>query len=383
MPIAKIPQLAFMNTSTLPEGKRRLLSRPWLIPVLILVLVAAVVAGWHWWKIDRFIQSTDDAYVRADVVTVSPHVPGYVATVPVDDNQAVHRNDVLVTLDDRDYRARVDDAAAAVSAAAATSRAEQAATATLAAQIGQQASVIAQARANVSAAQADVSQRNADARRYGTLHAQDATSAQRWEQARADARKARAELARTLAAIDAQTGEQDVLRKRLVQANATVEQARDRLVAARARLALARLDLEHTVVRAPRDGVVGQRSVRPGQYVETGMPMLAVVPVQAAYVVANFKETQVGRMHVGQTAELTVDAYPDQTLHGRVLGLAPGSGAEFALLPPDNATGNFTKIVQRVPVKIGFDAPPQGIVLRPGTSVVVHVNTLAAKGNHS
>ncbi|MGS0895726.1 HlyD family secretion protein [Burkholderia stagnalis] len=371
-----------MSTTAIPEKAKnaRFARRHWIAAGAVLAVLALAVAGAHWWTVGRFIEHTDDAYVRADIVTVSSRVSGYVTQVPVDDNQPVKRGDVLVRLDDRDYRAKLDDAQAAVVAAEATLQAEQAAAATLDAQIGQQRSLIAQADAEAAAARAEAARRDADATRYRQLLAESAASGQRWEQARADALKARAELTRAGAAVQVQTDQQTVLRRRREQSGAAIEQARARLGAAQARRALAQLDLDHTVIRATRDGSVGQRSVRAGQYVEVGMPLLAVVPLNDVYVVANFKETQLGAMRDGQPVEIDVDTYSGRTLHGRVLGLAPGSGAEFALLPPDNATGNFTKIVQRVPVKIRVDAPPAGVVLRPGMSVIARVDTRGAQG---
>ncbi|KWF67573.1 HlyD family secretion protein [Burkholderia pseudomultivorans] len=372
-----------MSTTVVPEKTSRFVRRHWIVAGTGLAVVALAVFGWRWWTVGRFIETTDDAYVRADVVTVSSRVAGYVARVAVDDNQPVRRGDVLATLDDRDYRAKLDDARAAVAAADATLQAEEAAAATLDAQIGQQHSVIEQARADAQAARAEAARRDADATRYRQLLAESAASGQRWEQAHADALKARAALARASAAVDAQADQQTVLRRRREQSAAAIEQARARAAAARARLALAELDLEHTVIRATRDGTIGQRAVRAGQYVEVGMPLLALVPLRDVYVVANFKETQLGAMRDGQPVEIEVDTYAGRTLRGRVLGLSPGSGAEFALLPPDNATGNFTKIVQRVPVKIRLEAPPSGIVLRPGMSVIARVDTRGTPGARS
>ncbi|KWC17005.1 hemolysin D [Burkholderia ubonensis] len=369
-----------MSTTVVPEKNARFARRHWIAPGVFIVLVALAAFGWRWWTVGRYIEHTDDAYVRADIVTASSRVAGYVSRVAVDDNQPVRRGDVLVMLDDRDYRAKVDDAQAAVAAADATLQAEQAAATTLDAQVGQQRSVIEQAQADAAAARAEAARRDADALRYRQLLAESAASGQRWEQAHADALKARAELARASAAVRAQGDQQTVLLRRRAQSTAAIEQARARLAASRAKLALAQLDLEHTVIRAPRDGTIGQRAVRAGQYVEVGMPLLAVVPLRDVYVVANFKETQLGAMHDGQPVEIDVDTYSGRTLHGRVIGLSPGSGAEFALLPPDNATGNFTKIVQRVPVKIRLDTPPSGLVLRPGMSVIARVDTRGAPG---
>ncbi|AJK49709.1 HlyD family secretion protein [Burkholderia plantarii] len=369
-----------MSTTAVPEKTARLTKRHWIVAGAVIGVVALALFGWRWWTVGRFIQSTDDAYVRADIVTVSPRVSGYVTRVAVDDDQPVHRGDVLVRLDDRDYRAKVADAQAAVDAAEATLAAEQAAAATLDAQVGQQHSVIAQARADVDAARVEATRRDTDAARYKALLAESAASDQRWEQAHAEAMTARAQLARAGAALQAQTDQETVLRRRREQSTAVIGQARARVEAARAKLELAGLDLEHTVIRATRDGSVGQRSVRAGQYVEAGLPLLAVVPLDDVYVVANFKETQLGAMRDGQPVEIDVDTYSSHTLHGRVLGLSPGSGAEFALLPPDNATGNFTKIVQRLPVKIRLDATPADVVLRPGMSVIARVDTHPRQG---
>ncbi|MBN3787764.1 HlyD family secretion protein [Burkholderia sp. Ac-20353] len=349
--------------------------RPWIIAGASLAAIVLIAWGAHWWRVARFIESTDDAYVRADIVTVSPRVSGYVTDVAVGDNQAVRRGDVLVTLDDRDYRARAGAAQAAVLEAQAALQEAQAASQTLDAQLTQQASTIAQAQADVDAARAEAVRRDADANRYRALLADQAASGQRWEAAHADALKARATLAHALAAAQAQREQSDVLRRHRAQNSAAIDAAHARVDAAQAKLQLAALDVEHTRIVATRDGTVGQRSVRAGQYVEAGAPLLAVVPMHEAYVIANFKETQLASMRAGEPVELDVDTFSGHALRGRVSGIAPGSGAEFALLPPDNATGNFTKIVQRVPVKIVLDALPRDVVLRPGMSVIARVDT--------
>ncbi|WP_415914430.1 HlyD family secretion protein [Paraburkholderia sp. J67] len=340
-----------------------------------LAALALMAYGWHWWRVARFIESTDDAYIRADVVTVSPRVSGYVTRVAVDDDQRVRRGDLLVALDDRDFRAKAAAADAAVATAQAALQEAEAATQTIDAQIVQQASTIAQAQADAQAARAEATRRDADSQRYHALLADEAASGQRWEAALADAQKARAQLAHAQAAVREQYAERDVLQRRGAQSRAAIDAARARLAAAQAQRELARLDLEHTQIRATRDGVIGQRGVRAGQYVEAGTPLLAVVPLGEVYVVANFKETQLASMRAGERVELDIDTYSGRPLHGRVSGVAPGSGAEFALLPPDNATGNFTKIVQRVPVKIALDPLPHDVVLRPGMSVIAHVDT--------
>jgi membrane fusion protein (multidrug efflux system) len=344
-------------------------------------IAAALLAAWaaHWWRDARFVESTDDAYVRADVVTASPRVSGHVASVAVDDDQPVRRGDVLATLDDRDYRARADAADAAVAGAQAALRESEAGTRTLEAQLTQQASAIAQAQSDVDAARAESARRDADAQRYRALLDERATSDQRWETAHAEALKARAQLARATAAAQAQGEQQEVLRRRREQDSAAIESARARLAEAQARRELARQDLDRTRIVAAQDGTVGQRSVRVGQYVEAGTPLMAVVPLREVYVVANFKETQLAAIRPGQPVELDVDTFSGRRLGGRVRSIAPGSGAQFALLPPDNATGNFTKVVQRVPVRIALDPLPAGVVLRPGMSVVARIDTREAR----
>ncbi|MGF6573760.1 membrane fusion protein (multidrug efflux system) [Paraburkholderia sp. GAS333] len=370
-----------MSTTVAPE-KRTIPGRKQLIAAgVVIVAVVAVVAGVRWWSVGRFIESTDDAYVRADIVAMSSHVPGYVSEVVVQDDQQVRAGDVLIRIDDRDYQAKVNRAEAAVNAALANIREQEAGVASLDAQVTQQGSLIAQAQADVTAAKADTVRRDADATRYRELYAQQASSGQRLELARAEEQKAAAVLAKASAAVQSQRDQQDVLRRRREQSLAGIEQAKAQVSEARAALALAQLDLQHTVIRATRDGVIGQRTVRQGQYVETGMPLLAVVPLNDVYVVANFKETQLGDMHVGQPVEIKVDTYSGHTLRGKVTSIAPGSGAEFALLPPDNATGNFTKVVQRIPVRIRFDASHEDArLLRAGMSVVVNVDTRHADG---
>jgi membrane fusion protein (multidrug efflux system) len=346
-----------------PRARFAGVRRTWLIAGGALLALALLAWGWHWWRVARFVESTDDAYVRADVVTVSPRVSGYVTRVAVDDDQRVARGDVLVELDDRDFRAKLDAAQAAVASAEAATQEAGAAAATLDARIVRQGSAIAQAQADVEVARAEADRRTADATRYRALLADEAASGQRWEQARAEALKARGLLAGAQAAARAQSEEREVLQRRRAESAAAIVAA------------LARLDLEHTRIRATRDGMVGQRGVRAGQYVEAGTPLLAVVPLHESYVVANFKETQLAAMRAGEPVRLDVDTYSGRALHGRVVGIAPGSGAQFALLPPDNATGNFTKVVQRVPVKIAVDALPGDVVLRPGMSVIAHVDT--------
>ncbi|WP_287496019.1 HlyD family secretion protein [Pandoraea sp. CB10b_02] len=365
-----------MSTVALPSRLRFASRKTWMVAAGVALSVAAIAAAGHWWLVGRFIESTDDAYVRADVTRVSPRIAGYVSRVEVDDNQHVRVGDVLVRLDDRDARAGVLHAKATVQSAAADVQVQIDAAATLDAEWVRQRSLIAQAQADVDGAQAQYARHTADAQRYRALLGDGAASRQRFEQAEAQALQASASLVHAKAASQAQCEQLTVLQRRREQSKATIAQANARLAAAQAALTQAELTLSHTVVRAASDGVVGQRSVRVGQYVEAGDPLLALVPLADVYVIANFKETQVRRMRQGQPVSVDIDAYPEHSLRGTVSSFSPGSGAQFALLPPDNATGNFTKIVQRIPVKIRIDhAPDRGPVLRPGMSVIAQVDT--------
>ena len=339
------------------------------------VAVAALAWGVHWWRTGRFLVATDDAYARADIVTVAPRVPGYLVQVAVADNQAVKAGDVLARIDDRDYRARVAQAEAALAAADAEARGQDARIANLDARRKQQQSLVDEASATLVAATAERERAAAEDRRQATLVAQQVSSERQREVALADTRRAGAGEASARAALDARRQALPVLDTERVAAEAEREKALAALAGAKARLALAQLDLEHSVIRSPMDGTVGQRSLRTGQYVDVGTPLLAVVPDER-YVVANFKETQVERMKPGQPAEVQVDAYGGLRMSGHVDSFAPASGAQFALLPPDNATGNFTKIVQRMPVRIRLDASAKTLAgVRPGMSVIATVDT--------
>jgi membrane fusion protein (multidrug efflux system) len=333
-----------------------------ILAALAAILVLVAGGGWHWWTVWRFLQSTDDAYVESDTSVISPKVEGYIADVRVRNNQLVHKGDVLFAIDDSDFKARELAAEGAVAS-------EKAAIATYSSRLALQQAVIAEAAAEVSSDEADLAQRQADYKRYQTLVTTDFASRQRFEQAEADARKSTAALAKSRAAFGAAQQQLSVLKSQRREAEAKLAQAE-------ASLSLARNDLDNTVIRAPVSGVAGNRAGQIGQYVKAGTQLLSLVPLPHVYVTANFKETQLTRMRPGQKAEVSVDAYPDQPIDGRVESFAPASGAEFSILPPDNATGNFTKIVQRVPVRIRLPAHgPLADLLRPGLSVVVTVDT--------
>jgi membrane fusion protein (multidrug efflux system) len=357
------------NAQTAEVGKtkpdRRARLRRILLPVLAAGLLAGGAAGgWYWWTVGRFVESTDDAYVRSDVAVISPQVEGYVRAVWVADNQAVRGGDVLVTIDDRDFKAR---AAAAEAELAARAAAVQSMTG----QITLQRSLIDQAEAAVPRVEADLTLARQNHQRYQRLARDDFASGQRFETATADLRKAEASLAEGQAALASARNRQAVLEAELTKAEAERRQAQ-------ASLELARTDLDRTVIRAPEAGVIGNKGVRVGELVRPGDQLMALVPLPEIYVVANFKETQLDHMRPGQPVEIEVDALPGHRFEGRVESFAPGTGSEFSLLPPENATGNFTKIVQRVPVRIAVPAGgPLAGLLRPGLSVVASVDTRA------
>ena len=338
--------------------------------ILVLLGFAAlvVVAVWlgRWWLVGRFIESTDDAYLQADSVTIAPKVSGYVTDVYVADNQTVKVGEPLVKLDARQYQVALDQARATIDARTADIEHAQA-------QIEQQRANVAQAQAQQEVAQVSLRHARDEVARYAPLAATGAETTERLSELKSNRDQAQATLAANAAAVTA-------ARSQIAALEAQLSQARAQLEAARANAAQSQLDLDNTVVKSALAGRVGDRTVRVGQYVQPGTRMLTVVPVQSTYLTANFKETQIGRMRAGQPVDLHVDALPGHTLHGVVDSFSPGTGAQFALLPPENATGNFTKIVQRVPVRIRLDTGPETrSVLLPGMSVTVDVDTRSAR----
>ena len=335
-----------------------------LIFLLAIGLALGAGTGWYWWTEWRFVQSTDDAYVQSDTTVISPKVEGYIKEVQVGENQQVAAGQVLFVVDDRDFAAKSAQAEAAVATA-------EALVATYASRRQLQQAMIEQAQATVQSAEADLNRARLDFKRYATLATSDFASRQRFETADADSRKAEAALGKARAALVAEENRLGVLAAQQREEEARLSQAR-------ASLQLAKNDLDNTIIRAPVAGVAGNRAGRVGQYVKPGTQLLSLVPLPYVYVTANFKETQLTHMRPGQSAEISVDAYPDSPLVGRIESFAPASGAQFSLLPPDNATGNFTKIVQRVPVRIALPAEgPLARLLRPGLSVTVRVDTRA------
>ena len=348
------------------------------------ILPAVVIAGvgyggyvaYNWFVEGRFIVTTDDAYVGADTAIIAAKIPAHVAEVLVANNTAVHAGDLLVRLDDGDYRLMVDAARAKIASQDAT-------VGRIGRQVDAQAAVIAQADAQVGSAAAQLQSAEADGQRAALeferaqkLVETNFGSQQRFEQATAD--RARTAAARTAAgAVKASTeaalvgakANLDVLKAQQTEAM----RVRDELVTAEQR---AERDLSFATIRSPFDGVVGNKAVEVGQYAQAGTRLLALVPLQAAYVDANFKETQLDAIRTGQKVDLAVDSYGGRVVSGVVASIAPASGAQFSLLPPDNATGNFTKVVQRVAVRIAV--APEALAegrLRPGLSVVASVHT--------
>jgi membrane fusion protein (multidrug efflux system) len=329
------------------------------------VLIAAAAASIYYWRVARFHVATDDAYVQADSTLVASRVSGYVSEVLVNDHQEVRVGQVLARIDDRDFRAALDQSRAEV-------KARDADVANLQAQLAEQGTLIARARANAAASRAALDLARLDRVRYQRMAGIGFGSQQQSQQADAQARERAADLARDRAALATTQDEVHVLSAKLAGARAL----QDRSQALERRAAL---DLGYTSITAPIDGVIADRTVRVGQYVQAGTQLTALVPLRAVYVTANFKETQLTDVRAGEAVRIRVDTFPGKDLRGCVDSLAPASGLEFSLLPPDNATGNFTKIVQRIPVKIALVADPSMAGrLRPGMSVEATIDTRTA-----
>jgi membrane fusion protein, multidrug efflux system len=344
--------------------------RPKKLSFRKLLLAGAAVAalagvswyGWDYWTVGQYLVSTDDAYVKADNTTIAPKVSGYLKEVLVQDNERVKAGQVLARIDDRDFRVALDQARADVAAANATIASKEA-------QLDVQQAVIKAARATLDVDQAAVTFAAQENKRYADLAASGSGSVQNAQQAQSRIASTQASLERDTANLASALKQVDLLKAEIVQAKAAAARAE-------AVQHQAELNLGYTSVVSPIDGVVGNRTLRVGQFVQAGTQLMAIVPVDGAYVVANFKETQLTNVHAGQAVDIEVDMFPGQTVRGRVDSIAPASGQEFALLPPDNATGNFTKVVQRIPVKIALDAESApSIALRPGMSVIPTIAT--------
>ena len=349
-----------VETRVEPRSRRRLLG----IPLAFLGLIVIAFAG-HWWFVEgRWIESIDNAYVQGDITVLSPRIDGDISAVPVTDNQRVRAGDPLVELDPDDWRARAQQSEAAVAEARAS-------VTTLRAQITQQRTNQAAMAAGRANAAAEMDRTAQDAKRSTALRAQGWASQQANDLAVTEHRKA-------VAMLDVSIAQETAANDQIAILTAQLAQAEARQLGAEAQFTLAKNNLAHTVIRAPFDGIVGNRSAEVGKHVVPGTQLLALAPPpEQLFVVANFKETQLHRMRPGMKVRLVPDIDPDAAVDGVVDSLAPATGALFSLLPPENATGNFTKVVQRVPVKLRID-PEQAVHalwLRSGLSVIAEVDT--------
>ncbi|HTW71377.1 MAG TPA: HlyD family secretion protein [Acetobacteraceae bacterium] len=351
-----------------PSRARRWLSAGLTLYILMLAAALAVVVAyeWDWWVGSAVLQTTDDAYLQADVRPLAAQVPGYVRAVPVRDFQTVKAGQTLVEIVDDDYRARLDQAAANVAAA-------RAALTSIQQQKILQATLIKQAEATIQGTEADLVRYRLEAWRQETLlRTRIAGTQQITDQAVDNEQHTEATLSLNQAQLAQQQQQLNVLDSQEKQAQANI-------AGQIAAYDLARINLGYTRITAPVDGMVGQRLVLPGQYLSTGTQVISIVPLPHVWVIANYMETQLQRIRLGEPATVTVDTFPGVVLHGHVDSWSPASGAEFALLPPDNATGNFTKVVQRIPVKIVLDPDPAvQDLLRPGMSVIATIDTRSA-----
>ncbi|MGO4508965.1 HlyD family secretion protein [Bradyrhizobium sp. 2TAF36] len=343
------------------------LAIPLFAVIVALAFVALATLRFDEWVGNAVVQTTNDAYVRADLTRLASRVSGEVLTVGVSDFQRVKAGDLLIQIDPADYQAQVAQSEAAVAAA-------QAVLDNLSNQVELQYATIAQAQAAQLSAEALEVEARQEQDRQKSLTQTEAGTRQRLEQAVAGYAKAQADVRASRAVIAAQQHQLEVLQ-------GTKKQRAADVAAAKATLASAKLKLGYTRITAPFDGVVGERQVQPGDYVNIGTNLINVVPLPKVYVIANYKETQLTHVAPGQPVEITVDGFPREKLRGKVERIAPATGAQVALLPPDNATGNFTKVVQRIPVRIQFDDnQPLLARLVPGMSVVTSIDTKAANG---
>ena len=342
--------------------RRSLLKRALLLGLITLAGTGTAKWSRHWWTVGRFMESTDDAYVGGNVTSIAPQVSGFIGRVAVEDNQLVHAGDLLVQLDDRDYRAALAKADAAVAV-------QQALLANLDATRHQHLATIAQAEAEVSAADAEITRSREDQSRLQKLLATHAISLQASQQADSDYQRAVAAGAKARSALEAAQRYLEVIAAQKLQAEAALAQAK-------AQRESAQLDLSYTELRAPVDGIVGNRSAQVGAYASTGSQLISLVPVHGLWVDANFKESQIEGMHPGSPVSIRIDSIRGKVFTGKVASIAPATGAQFSVLPPENATGNFTRIVQRLAVRLVLDdEDTASFQLRPGLSVKAEVDT--------
>ena len=348
------------DTQTRPP--KRSLKKVALTGGLVAALALGAWYGQYWWITGRFLVSTDDAYVGVHTATLAAKVPGYVAAVKADDNTKVHAGDVVATIDDGDYRIAVDAARANIATQAATIE-------RIGKQVTAQQAAVAQVRAQVVSAQANATRADLELKRQQQLAQQQYSSQQKLEQAQSDRDQARVAVLGAEAAVEAADTNVAVLKAQQQEAARTLDQLQTTL-------AKADRDLSFTTIRAPFEGIIGNRAIQSGDYVQQGQRLASLVPLDDVYIDANFKETQLADLHPGQPVSIAVDAFDGHAIAGTVESVAPASGSVFSLLPPDNATGNFTKVVQRIPVRIRVPTKVGAEeILRPGMSVVVSVDT--------
>jgi membrane fusion protein (multidrug efflux system) len=345
-----------------PPPRKSSRKKVMLFGALVALLAAGAWYGQYYYFTGRFLVSTDDAYVGVHAATLAAKVPGYVAAVKADDNTKVHSGDVVATIDDGDYRI-------AVAAAHANIATQEASIARIGKQIAAQQAAVAQAKAQLASTNANATRAGLELKRQQQLAVQQFASQQKLEQAQSDRDQADAAVLGAKAAVEAADTNVAVLKAQQQEAARTLEQLKTTL-------AKAERDLSFTVIRAPFEGVIGNRAIQSGDYVQSGQRLASLVPLDDVFVDANFKETQLAELHPGQPVSIAVDALDGHAIAGTVESVAPASGSVFSLLPPDNATGNFTKVVQRIPVRIRVPANVGAEeVLRPGMSVVVTVDT--------
>ncbi|AUC96176.1 hemolysin D [Bradyrhizobium sp. SK17] len=359
VPAETAKQLIGSAEAPAPTAAKGKLRRLLLAGAALAVLAGGGWYGWDYWTVGRFQVSTDDAYVKADNTTIAPKVSGYLSAVLVGDNEHVRAGQILARIDDRDFKVALDQTKADVAAAEAAITSKRA-------QLDVQHSVIEAARATLAVDSATQTFAEQENKRYTDLAGTGFGSVQNAQQAQSRYASAQAAVARDTANLASALRQVELLKADIAQAVA----AQGRATALQHQ---AELNLGYTTISAPIDGVVGNRTLRTGQFVQAGTQLMSLVPATGAYVIANYKETQLTNVRKGQPVEIEVDMFPGQVVRGHVDSLAPASGQEFALLPPDNATGNFTKVVQRIPVKIALDATP--VELRPGMSVIPTIAT--------
>ncbi len=360
-----MPPQATMSASGLQSPQTRSGQsgvRVWLLIGLAILLGVGAILGLNWWTHGRFIQSTDDAYLHADQVTVAPKVSGYVEAVYVAENQTVAPGQPLVRIDARSYQAALAQQSAAIDARRADIALSER-------QMAQQEAAIEQTRAQLAGAEANAAYAAREAQRYKTLSGEGVETQERAAQAKNQQDQAAATLKADAASLA-------VAERQIAAMQAQIQQAKAQLEGAQAQASAAQLNVGDTLLCASIAGRIGDKTVQLGQFVQPGTRLMSIVPTSQIYLVANFKETQIGRMRIGQPAKVKIDALGGRIIEGRLQSFAPGTGAQFALLPPENATGNFTKIVQRVPVRFSLSAPADvADHLLPGLSATVEVDT--------